>query len=74
MDFKKKLLNLYKWFVKVRVGIVLGAIAGYFYYSFYGCTEGACHVTSSPVLSPIYGMMVGALVADKLISDMNNVD
>lgn len=42
-------------------GLALGAMAGYFYYQFWGCTSG-CAITSSPVNSTIYGAFLGVLV------------
>ena len=45
------------WYVP---GILLGAIAGYIYYYFWGC-DGTCLITSSPVKSTIYGAVMGGL-------------
>ncbi|MBK6542090.1 MAG: hypothetical protein IPG10_12605 [Flavobacteriales bacterium] len=42
------------------VGIVLGAVAGWFYWSQFGCTTG-CSITSSPVNSTLYGAFMGGL-------------
>ncbi|MFN9710726.1 MAG: hypothetical protein ACK55K_04895 [Bacteroidota bacterium] len=42
-------------------GILLGGIAGYLYYYFWGCTEG-CTISSSPINSIIYGATMGGLV------------
>ncbi|MEN8137876.1 MAG: hypothetical protein ABFR62_05550 [Bacteroidota bacterium] len=57
-----------RW-TRIRTGIIVGAIGGYLYYYFYGCNSGACHVSSSPILSPLFGMAVGALVWDSLNPD-----
>lgn len=43
------------------VGVVLGAVAGYFYWRHFGCTTG-CAITSSPVNSSLYGAFVGGLL------------
>ena len=43
-------------------GILLGAIAGYFYWRLDGCTTGTCAITSSPVMSSLYGALMGGLV------------
>ena len=61
-------MNIKRW-KKIRTGMIVGFIGGYLYYYYYGCTAGACHITSSPVLSPIYGMAVGALIWDNLNPD-----
>jgi phage shock protein E len=45
----------------ILIGIVLGAVAGYFYYRFYGCT-GSCTITSSPRNSALYGALMGGLL------------
>jgi len=42
-------------------GILIGSIAGYFYWEFYGCTNG-CSITSSPWKSTLYGALMGGLV------------
>jgi len=54
---------------RIRVGMIVGLIGGYFYYYFYGCDSAACNISSSPILSPIYGMAVGALIWDNLNPD-----
>ena len=41
-------------------GLLLGSVAGYFYYYFFGCT-GSCTITSSPVNSTLYGAVMGGL-------------
>lgn len=53
----------------IRIGMIVGLIGGYLYYYFYGCNSAACNITSSPILSPIYGMLVGGLVFDSLNPD-----
>jgi len=45
------------------VGVALGAIAGWFYWNYFGCTTG-CAITSSPVNSAIYGAFMGGLLAN----------
>jgi F0F1-type ATP synthase assembly protein I len=54
--------NKFVWFVP---GILLGALAGYFYWKFYGC-DGTCLITSSPWRSMIYFSVMGALVNNML--------
>ena len=43
-------------------GIILGAIAGWCYWYFVGCSSGSCLITSSPLNSAAYGAMMGALL------------
>lgn len=49
--------------VKLVVGIVLGALAGFLYYKFIGCASGACPITGNPIISTIYGAVMGALLS-----------
>ena len=53
-----KLLKDWKWYVP---GILLGAVAGYVYYHFWGC-DGTCMITSSPWRSTVYGAIMGGLL------------
>lgn len=48
----------------IGVGVLLGGIAGYAYYSFVGCNSGSCAITSDPTNSTIYGMVMGGLITD----------
>lgn len=48
---------------KVTVaGIIFGAIAGFAFYYFIGCQSGSCAITSSPINSTIYGLIMGGLL------------
>lgn len=44
------------------VGIFVGGVLGYVYYYFVGCTTGTCAITSKPVNSTAYGMVMGYLM------------
>jgi len=44
------------------LGIFVGGILGYAYYHFIGCNTGTCAITSKPVNSSAYGMLMGYLV------------
>ena len=44
------------------MGVIVGAIGGYLYYHFVGCTSGTCAITSKPVNSTLYGAMMGVLL------------
>lgn len=43
-------------------GIIAGAIAGYLYWKFVGCSSGSCAITSHPFNSSIYGAVMGGLL------------
>lgn len=43
------------------LGIIVGAIAGYFYWQQVGCSSGACAITSKPINSTVYGAIMGGL-------------
>jgi hypothetical protein len=44
------------------LGALIGAIAGYLYWRFIGCASGTCPITSSPIISSIYGLIMGSLL------------
>lgn len=43
--------------------ILVGALAGYLYYYFFGCITGTCPISSNPVISTIYGAVIGLLLS-----------
>jgi hypothetical protein len=57
----KTLFSKEKRVIRMVLGVVLGAAAGYAYYRFVGCSSGTCPLTSSPLISTLYGAAVGAL-------------
>ncbi len=57
-----------KW---TLVGVVLGALGGYAYYYFVGCNSGSCAITSSPVNSTVYGVLMGGLLFNIIQSEIN---
>jgi hypothetical protein len=44
------------------IGVIAGAIGGYFYYHFVGCASGTCAITSKPLNSTLYGAIMGGLL------------
>jgi len=59
---KEKLLKLIKKERLMLIGAALGAVAGYLYWFFIGCSSGTCPITSSPINSTLYGIILGALM------------
>lgn len=43
------------------VGMAIGAASGFAYWYFVGCASGHCAITSSPVNSTLYGVLMGYL-------------
>lgn len=54
--------GLIKDYALVLMGVVIGGAAGYAYYFYIGCTSGTCPITSSPVMSVIWGAVIGGLL------------
>lgn len=48
--------------MKLVLFVLGGAVAGFLYYRLVGCRSGACPITSSPIISTLYGAMVGLLL------------
>lgn len=51
------------------IGMVVGALAGYLYYYFIGCTSGSCAITSQPMNSSLYGALMGGMLFATLKKD-----
>ena len=51
------------------IGIALGAVAGFLYWKFVGCSSGTCMITSKPINSTLYGALMGFLVAGIFTKD-----
>lgn len=53
----------------ILVGIALGAIGGYLYWSYVGCASGSCPITSSPIISSLWGAIMGGLLLSMFKTD-----
>lgn len=55
----------YKSFLQRNFGmlffVTLGLIAGFLYYKYVGCVSGTCPVTANPIMSVLYGGILGGL-------------
>ena len=49
--------------LRIILGIIVGGSLGFGWYKLVGCSTGACPLTSHPVISTIYGAVVGVLIA-----------
>ncbi|MFM2258149.1 MAG: hypothetical protein RLZZ424_82 [Bacteroidota bacterium] len=56
-------LSFIKKYQGSLIGIIIGAIAGWLYWNFIGCSSGTCAITSKPLNSTLYGALMGYLVA-----------
>jgi hypothetical protein len=54
------------------IGVLVGAIGGYLYYHFVGCSSGTCPITSKPLNSTLYGAMMGGLLFNIFKKEENN--
>ncbi len=57
------MLNFIIKYKRYFIGIILGAVAGYLYWYFIGCTSGTCPITSKWYNSSVYGAIFGVLLA-----------
>ena len=55
-----------KQYIITGIGIVVGLVAGYFYYLEIGCASGTCAITSKPLNSTLYGGLMGGLLFNLL--------
>ncbi|GIX50628.1 MAG: hypothetical protein KatS3mg132_822 [Limisphaera sp.] len=51
---------------RMVLGVVIGGVLGYGWYKLVGCSTGTCPLTSHPVISTVYGAVLGAVVASSL--------
>ncbi|MBS1651177.1 MAG: hypothetical protein JSU07_04125 [Bacteroidetes bacterium] len=53
------------------IGAALGGAIGLAYWYFIGCSSGTCAITSKPLNSTIYGMLMGSLLFNIFKSNKN---
>lgn len=59
-----KKLNIKNWALKNKltiIGVLIGAIGGYFYWQQIGCSNGICRISSTWHNSTAYGALMGGL-------------
>lgn len=59
---RKPLKEMIKRYAIPLLGAALGAAGGYVYHRLIGCQSGACVITGNPVVSAIYGAVMGFLL------------
>ena len=60
--------------IKWSIGILLGAVAGFTYWYYIGCTSGSCAITSSPINSTLYGGLMGGLILNSFESSKKKTE
>lgn len=55
-------MTLIKNYWTYILGAAVGALGGYLYWMYIGCSTGTCPITSSATLSTIYGTVLGSLI------------
>ena len=53
-------------------GGIVGGIGGYLYWRYVGCSTGTCPITSSPVMSTIWGILLGGLLFSIIFTNKKN--
>jgi hypothetical protein len=64
---------LFQKYKRELIGIILGAMAGFLYWKFVGCSSGTCMITSKPINSSLYGAVMGFLVAGIFKKENKNI-
>jgi hypothetical protein len=54
------------------IGGVAGGIGGYLYYYYVGCMSGGCPITSSPIMSVLWGALMGGLLLSMFKKEKKN--
>lgn len=54
---------------KIILGVSLGALGGFLYWRFVGCSSGSCPITSSPYISTIWGALMGGILFSSFKTD-----
>lgn len=51
------------------IGVIVGAITGYLYYKYVGCSSGTCRITSKPLNSTLYFALIGGLLFNMFVKN-----
>jgi len=57
----QKIIKKIKLTIPEIIGLSIGAACGFIYYKTVGCSTGTCPITSSPVISTVWGALIGYL-------------
>lgn len=48
-------------YIGVILFVILGMVIGFIYYKYIGCATGTCPITANPIMSVLYGGILGGL-------------
>lgn len=48
-------------YLRYVIPVSIGALGGFLYYNFIGCYSGSCPITGDPLVSTLYGGLIGFL-------------
>ena len=54
------------WFLRPFLGVLIGAIGGFLYYHYVGCSSGTCAITSRWHTMLLFGGIIGYLIGDSI--------
>lgn len=57
----------FKKYLPIIITAVVGAVGGYLYYRFVGCASGTCVIASNPIMSTVFGGILGGLLGSMFI-------
>jgi len=63
----ENVINLVKTNRAYVIGGIIGGIGGYLYWLKVGCSTGTCPITSSPVMSTAWGVLLGAILFSMIL-------
>jgi len=49
--------------LKTILMTLAGALLGFLYYKFVGCKTGICPISSNPIISSVYGAIIGLILS-----------
>lgn len=48
---------------RIIIGVLVGGGLGFAWYKLVGCSTGTCPLTSHPIISTLYGAVIGGILA-----------
>jgi len=63
-----KIAEITKHYWYYPAGAAIGGAGGFTYWYYVGCASGTCPITSSPIFSTIWGLLIGSLLFTSIFS------